>query len=195
MQGLERKGAFVAGFEERLYLGARRFDCCLWPASAHQKNLLQFTQSLYKYNPVSKVNEKMKFNVLELYAGTGRSMEPFLGWAHRGEVGLVDNNPYAAEVYLGNRPGANYQVLDLARAGSSELASLVGGQVDVLLGCPPCQGFSDCGLKNSRDPRNRHVTKFEEVVRELNPRVVAMENVPLIAASARFERFVRALEE
>jgi DNA (cytosine-5)-methyltransferase 1 len=137
----------------------------------------------------------MRFNILELYAGTGRSVEPFLDWGHRGEVCLVDNNRYAAEVYLLNRPGANYRVLDLAHAGSSELASIAGGQVDVLLGCPPCQGFSDCGLKNSRDPRNRHVTKFEEIVRDLRPRVVAMENVPLVATSSRFARFVRALEE
>ena len=43
--------------------------------------MLQFTQSLYKYNPSSEVNDNMKFNILELYAETGRSMEPFLDWS------------------------------------------------------------------------------------------------------------------
>src|SRR6266436_3462292 len=137
----------------------------------------------------------MKFNILELYAGTGRSVEPFARWPRTRKIYLVDNNQYAADVYLHNNPKANYAVYDLDKVRSSKLLSFSEGRVDVLLGCPPCQGFSDCGLKNARDPRNRQMTRFEEIVRDLRPRVLALENVPLVVASGRFKNFVRSLEE
>jgi DNA (cytosine-5)-methyltransferase 1 len=136
----------------------------------------------------------MKFNVLELYAGTGRSIEPFRKWSRSGKISLVDNNQYAAEVYKLNYPEATFQVRDLCKTKTDELLKITGGRVDVLLGCPPCQGFSDCGAKNANDPRNRHVTRFHSIVRELQPRILAMENVPLVAASGRFKQFTRGLE-
>lgn len=137
----------------------------------------------------------MKFNILELYAGTGRSIEPFRSWPRTGKICLADNNQYAADVYEKNYPGSNYQVVDLGKTKTSDVLKSAGGRVDVLLGCPPCQGFSDCGAKNAYDSRNRHVSKFHAIVRDLKPKVLAMENVPLVAASGRFELFVRGLEE
>ncbi|MBV8274627.1 MAG: DNA cytosine methyltransferase [Verrucomicrobia bacterium] len=137
----------------------------------------------------------MKLNVLELYAGTGRSLQPFLTWPNTGKAFLVDNSEYAATVYRHNFPHAAYAVLDLNRVSTSKLAEFVGGPVDILLGCPPCQGFSDCGLKNSSDPRNKHVSRFHAVVSDLRPKFLAMENVPLIVTSRRFRKFVRGLEE
>jgi DNA (cytosine-5)-methyltransferase 1 len=137
----------------------------------------------------------MKFNILELYAGTGRSVEPFISWSRTRKIYLVDNDQYAADVYLHNHPKSNYGVYDLGKVRSSKLLSFSGGRVDVLLGCPPCQGFSDCGLKNVRDPRNRQMTRFEEIVCDLKPRVLAFENVPLVITSGRFKRFLRSLDE
>ena len=55
----------------------------------------------------------MKFNVLELYAGTGRSVEPLNKWTRTKKVYLVDNNQYAADVYVHNYPRAAYRVCDL----------------------------------------------------------------------------------
>jgi len=137
----------------------------------------------------------MKFNILELYAGTGRSIEPFRRWSRTGKISLVDNNQYAADVYKHNNPGARYRVWDLGTKPSTDLLRFAGGRVDVLLGCPPCQGFSDCGSKNPYDSRNRHVSRFHSIVRDLQPRVLAMENVPLVASSGRFKLFTDGLEE
>src|SRR5437870_4893364 len=132
----------------------------------------------------------MKFNILELYAGTGRSVQPFHGWNRAGRITLVDNNPYAAQVYKKNFRKANFRLMDLGKAKAAELLKIAGGRVDVLLGCPPCQGFSDCGPKNAYDSRNRHISRFHRIVRDLNPKVLALENVPLAATSGRFEQFV-----
>lgn len=135
-----------------------------------------------------------KFNVLELYAGTGRCVEPFREWTRTKRIALVDNNEYAARVYRANFPSATYATHDVGIVRSSELLSLSGGRVDILLGCPPCQGFSDCGLKNPRDPRNRLMTRFVEIVEDLKPKALSFENVPLVANSRRYFRFLRALE-
>src|SRR5687767_990184 len=104
-----------------------------------------------------------KFNILELYAGTGRCAEPFRCWPRTKRIALVDNNEYAANVYHANYPAAIYATHDVGIVQSSELLRLSDGRVDILLGCPPCQGFSDCGLKNTRDPRNRLMTRFVEI--------------------------------
>jgi DNA (cytosine-5)-methyltransferase 1 len=139
-------------------------------------------------------NSNKTFNILELYAGTGRSVEPFRNWSRTGSITLVDINSYAADVYKKNFPAAAYHVHDLGKTDTNELLRLAGGRVDVLLGCPPCQGFSDCGSKNPNDSRNRHVSKFHAIVRDLKPKVMAMENVPLVAASGRFKQFTVGLE-
>src|SRR5262249_39395474 len=64
----------------------------------------------------------------------------------------------------------------------------------ILLGCPPCQGFSDTGKRDPDDPRNVHIDVFGRFVRGLMPLAVAMENVPLVANSVRFARFTRMLD-
>jgi DNA (cytosine-5)-methyltransferase 1 len=63
-----------------------------------------------------------------------------------------------------------------------------------LLGCPPCQGFSDTGKRDPDDPRNIHVSLFGNFVCALKPLAVVLENVPLLGASAQYRRFTRRLD-
>src|SRR5712671_3943161 len=97
-----------------------------------------------------------KYQIVEVYAGTGRSSEPFRQWPEAEIALLVDNNALARDTYLHNFPSANYQLVDLRTATPSEIATLADGSVDILLGCPPCQGFSDVLGHNMDDPRNEH---------------------------------------
>ncbi len=57
----------------------------------------------------------------------------------------------------------------------------MSGKVDMLVGGPPCQGFSSAGKRNPADPRNRLVEHYLEFVRILRPKVVLIENVRGIA--------------
>lgn len=139
-----------------------------------------------------KITSKLK--VVELYAGTGRAIEPFRKWRKAEAALLVDANPYAKKVYAHNFPNTPYLRADLSRLSANDLAMAAGGRVDILLGCPPCQGYSDVGLKQNDDPRNGHITRFLNYVRGLKPLAVAMENVPLAAASEHFTRLTRGLE-
>jgi DNA (cytosine-5)-methyltransferase 1 len=74
-----------------------------------------------------------------------------------------------------------------------KIRSLVDGSIDVLVGCPPCEGFSDTGKRDPSDAMNRHIAVFGRYVESLKPPVVVMENVPLLAASRRFANFTRKL--
>lgn len=55
---------------------------------------------------------------------------------------------------------------------------LEAGDLDAVVGGPPCQGFSRAGRRNVMDPRNSLVFEFARLVLELQPKVMMMENVP-----------------
>jgi DNA (cytosine-5)-methyltransferase 1 len=135
-----------------------------------------------------------KLRIVELYAGTGRSIQPFRQWRKTEPALLVDASSHAAEVYRHNFHSANYLVADLSYLSSKSLQQHAGGRVDILLGCPPCQGYSDNGPRKSSDPRNAHITRFLNYVRDLRPSAVALENVPLAAISDRFQLLTVELE-
>ena len=61
-----------------------------------------------------------------------------------------------------------------------------GLKPDVVIGGPPCQGFSVRGRMDPEDPRSRHVEHFLNVVEELQPRAFVMENVKALAVNARW---------
>jgi DNA (cytosine-5)-methyltransferase 1 len=133
-------------------------------------------------------------NVVELYAGTARSADAFREWTRCHLALLVDSDEFAASVYKENHPNAPYLVGNLSRLTPAEIQQHAGGRVDVLLGCPPCQGFSDTGSRDPDDWRNRHLTRFRIFVEALRPLAVAMENVPLAGGGRRFGKFVSSLE-
>jgi len=73
-------------------------------------------------------------------------------------------------------PKAAINVADLIKTQRSQLAKYAD-TVDLLVGGPPCQGFSSAGKRNPNDPRNRLVEEYLTFVELLKPRVVLIENV------------------
>jgi DNA (cytosine-5)-methyltransferase 1 len=74
---------------------------------------------------------------------------------------------------------------DVRELTGEYLLSLVGlqpGQVDCVIGSPPCQGFSFAGHRNVHDPRNSLVFEFARLCHEIKPRTFVMENVPGITS-------------
>lgn len=67
-------------------------------------------------------------------------------------------------------------VAELLAAKRDELRKL-SGKVDMLVGGPPCQGFSSAGRRDPSDPRNRLVEAYLEMVGLIEPKVVLIENV------------------
>ncbi len=113
--------------------------------------------------------------VLDLFAGAGGIS---LGFSNAGyrvlcAVELVD---VAAETHRHNFPDSKVFCGDI---GDFEpLEHLAAERVDVVIGGPPCQGFSVAGKRDPNDPRNRLFEQFVRVVRETQPDYFVMENVP-----------------
>lgn len=59
--------------------------------------------------------------------------------------------------------------------------------VDLVIGGPPCQGFSVAGKMDPKDPRSEHVWTFAKVVEELNPKAFVMENVKALGLLQKWE--------
>ncbi len=77
-------------------------------------------------------------------------------------------------------------------------AGEIEGEVDLVIGGPPCQGFSHMGRRDEGDPRNTLVDEFARIVSELQPRAFVMENVPGMQSGKTrsiFDRVVSSLEE
>ena len=137
---------------------------------------------------------RRKLRVVELYAGTGRSIEPYRDRPEFEVALLADISHKAREAYLANHGASPYALIDLEKASAASIEREAGGRVDVLLGCPPCQGFSESGRREADAPRNAHIVKFARTIRTLRPTAFAMENVPLAAVSAHFELFRSIVE-
>jgi len=95
----------------------------------------------------------------------------------------VELDAKAGETYGANHPDVRLLVGDLREIPPNailEAARLAGGECSVLVGCPPCQGFSTHRLHDSGsdDPRNDLVGVFADCVVELRPFFFVFENVP-----------------
>lgn len=110
----------------------------------------------------------------------------------------VEIEDHAFATYKTNHPEVRAIKQDIRTVKGSHLRNLAGGAVDLLAGCPPCQGFSSLtNTSSKRDPRNNLILEMGRLVRELRPRVVMMENVPGLADRGKrlFNRFLKTLDE
>lgn len=117
--------------------------------------------------------------VVSLFAGAGGSS---LGYSMGGyrELLAVERHPHAVATLRENFPNVpvffgDIQTLDNGRA--LELAGVRPGELDVLDGSPPCQGFSNAGRRDAADPRNQLFLEFVRLLKAFSPRVFVMENV------------------
>jgi len=84
----------------------------------------------------------------------------------------------AGQTFSANFPGVPFMQEDIAQLTSSRLREIVGDEsVDVVIGGPPCQGFSNMGNKNSSDPRNYLFESYAQAIDTLRPNVFLFENV------------------
>ncbi|OBF85004.1 DNA (cytosine-5-)-methyltransferase [Mycobacterium sp. 852002-51163_SCH5372311] len=120
--------------------------------------------------------------MVDLFAGAGGLSEGFRQ-AGCGVVAGNDNDPDAAATYALNFPEATTVVGDLRRSSVREQVLAAARGVDIIVGGPPCQAFSQ--VRNHTrlidDPRNSLYREFVQVVREVLPAAFLMENVPGMA--------------
>lgn len=126
-------------------------------------------------------NEK-RYSVLDTFAGAGGFSLGFMSEGHFDIVGAIEQDLWAAETFMINHPNTEVLVNDIRDISNTVLTEKFCGKVDVLLGGPPCQGFSIANINHGdpKDPRNSLFMEFLRVARVLSPKIVIMENVPNI---------------
>jgi DNA (cytosine-5)-methyltransferase 1 len=140
-----------------------------------------------------------KLIAIDLFCGCGGLTRGLRDAGFR-VLGAVDNDSYALEAYRANHAGVRLWSSDIRRISAARVRKdlkLQKGQLDLLAGCPPCQGFSSVrtlnGSRHVEDHRNDLLFDFLRFVRAFRPRAVMLENVPGLAADPRFDRFVTKL--
>jgi len=90
-------------------------------------------------------------------------------------VSAVEVDPVHAAVHSFNFPNCNTICGDITELHGLELSR--GHEIDLIVGGPPCQGFSLIGKRDMNDPRNDLVAQFMRLVKEIRPKYFIMENV------------------
>jgi DNA (cytosine-5)-methyltransferase 1 len=124
------------------------------------------------------MNKKPK--VIDLFSGAGGLS---LGAARAGfdVYGSVEIDPHASATHRLNFPKTVHieeSVSDHTGESLLELLDLQKGELDGVIGGPPCQGFSSIGKRDIKDPRNELFTDFFRIVKEIQPKFFLAENVP-----------------
>lgn len=120
-----------------------------------------------------------RYTAIDLFSGAGGLS---LGIRNAGFTSLVANEiePDFARTFALNHPECLVLNQDIHQVDFHQVLktlSLKAGQVDLVCGGPPCQGFSTVGSKNSKDPRNSLFYEFIRAVFEVKPSYVLFENV------------------
>lgn len=116
-------------------------------------------------------------NIISLFTGAGGLDIGFIEAGYT-EILASDIMPQAKESYNTNYPKTTFLLKDICQVTTEEIKQLTKKQnVDVIIGGPPCQGFSNMGNKNSADPRNMLFENYVRLVNALQPRCFLFENV------------------
>ena len=141
------------------------------------------------WSPVSSMWEfqiyimaQRNFNVLDLFCGCGGLSKGFEEAGYNILIG-VDFEQSALNTFNLNHEGAEGVRLDLSQKESfNKIDELLNGRtLDVIIGGPPCQGFSLTGPRNFDDKRNKLYLAMIETVRRYKPQAFLIENVPGMA--------------
>ena len=121
-----------------------------------------------------------KFTFIDLFAGCGGLS---LGFEKAGFKSLlaIDHWQDALDTYAKNRKNARTLCADLANIDPNQVKKDYQiSEVDVIVGGPPCQGFSLAGKRIIDDERNKLYKSFVSFVKTFSPKAFVMENVPNI---------------
>lgn len=120
------------------------------------------------------------FTFIDLFSGAGGMSKGF-EMAGFSPVLAIDNWQDALDTYKSNTPSAETLCADLSNIDILAIKERYNlHNVDLIIGGPPCQGFSIAGKRIIDDVRNKLYKSFVSFVKVFSPKVFVMENVPNI---------------
>lgn len=119
----------------------------------------------------------MKISTVDLFSGAGGFTEGFKKAGRFETLLAVDSDQQAVKTFTHNHPEINAICEDVTNLSTTILAALIKKKVDVIIGGPPCQGFSLAGRRLPDDPKNQLFREYVRIVKTLNPEIIIFENV------------------
>jgi len=135
---------------------------------------------------------------VDLFCGAG-GLTQGLKQAGFRVVGAIEFHPTYADTYAMNHKKTRLITADITTVDPIQFMRDLGlepGELDLLAGCPPCQGFSTIGTRNRGmldDPRNELVFEIYRFAKEMLPKTIMMENVPALANDKRLSDLINSL--
>jgi len=128
---------------------------------------------------------KLKPIVIDLFCGCGGLSYGFIEAGYDVVLG-IDHWQDAIKTFEHNHEGSKGLVADLFNETPKEISKKTGiKKADIIIGGPPCQGFSIAGKRIVDDERNKLYKSFVSFVEFYKPQVFLMENVPNIVSMGK----------
>lgn len=136
-----------------------------------------------------------QFTVISTFSGCGGSS---LGYKLAGfkELLAIDYNKNAAKTFKLNFPEVPFLLKDIKQVTNKEIFNITNlkvGELDILDGSPPCQGFSIAGKRDVNDNRNTLFLEYVRLIKELKPKIFIMENVAGMLIGSMKQLFLEIL--
>lgn len=121
-----------------------------------------------------------RYKVVDLFSGAGGLSLGFLQTKKYDIKVAFENSPYMQETYKKNHTGVEVQG-DVCAADYADIVRRYG-KIDVVIGGPPCQGFSNANRQKNHaiSQNNKLVKQYLRAILELQPKAFVMENVSML---------------
>jgi DNA (cytosine-5)-methyltransferase 1 len=170
-----------------LFAGAGGFSTGCHMAGFHMAAAVEYgTDAALTYLVnLARPGVKIHFDTDEREAAFTKSAERHLGITaknkHVAPGGMLAGDGWISHQPAHERGCEHFWVADVRNITGQQILDALGlrrGEVDLVTGGPPCQGFSAAGHRDVMDPRNSLVFEFCRLVLEIWPKTFVMENVP-----------------
>lgn len=134
---------------------------------------------------------------ISLFAGAGGCSLGF-SWSDVNIIAAYDIFQDAISTYNRNLGQNKCKCLDLANCDFESVRNGLGlrkGEIDILIGGPPCQGFTTAGPRFWDDPRNKLVINYANALAYFKPRWFVMENVEGILTTAQGTYLIETIKK
>lgn len=129
---------------------------------------------------------KQEYKILDVFCGAGGFSCGLEMHSQLNVIAGIDNDVKALHTFKMNHHKAstiNYDLGEVTENLFKKLDPILNDDLDMLVGGPPCQGFSIAGKRSEDDPRNSLWLAYITLVKRYKPSIIFLENVPTIVSA------------